>query len=161
MFNWKIIIGGLLVGGILVSVAVLISVWRDMTILSNEVTELRKEIENTRIRGDLKGKKGDPGPVGPQGLRGEPGPVGSQGPKGESYPVAEFNKLKSEVLKLRESKNGTPLDVEGGLVWGSWRGATYCPDNHYVCGINQRVEGRQGKGDDTAVNDLQIYCCPF
>jgi hypothetical protein len=161
MFDWKMIIAGVLVGGILVSAAALISVWREMTILSNDVTELRKEVENIKVKGNLKGKKGDPGPVGAQGPRGEPGPVGPQGSKGESYPVAEFNKIKSEVFKVRESKNGTPLDVKGGLYWGSWRGETYCPDNHYVCGINQRVEGQQGKGDDTAVNDLQIYCCPF
>lgn len=161
MFDWNKIVAGVFVGGVLVCGAVSIYVWQDMMILNDKVTELIREVENIRFKGDLKGKQGDPGPIGPQGPRGEPGPIGPRGSKGESYPVTEFTKLKSEVFKVRESKDGTQVDIKGGMHWGSWRGVTYCPNNHYVCGINQRVEGRQGNGDDTAVNDLQIYCCPF
>ncbi len=53
------------------------------------------------------------------------------------------------------------LDVAGGMGWGSWQGWTRCPANTYVCGLEQRVEGSQGDNDDTAVNDIQILCCPF
>jgi hypothetical protein len=55
----------------------------------------------------------------------------------------------------------TRHDVSGGEGWGSWRGRTYCPAHKYVCGIEQRVEGDQNDGDDTAVNDIAIVCCPF
>ncbi len=51
------------------------------------------------------------------------------------------------------------FDVAGGTPWGGWQGWTDCPANYYVCGINQRVEGSQDGGDDTAVNDLYIRCC--
>ena len=53
------------------------------------------------------------------------------------------------------------VDVAGGMGWGAWRGRTYCPAHKYVCGIEQRVEGDQGGGDDTAVDDIAIICCPF
>ncbi|MCP4407233.1 MAG: hypothetical protein GY807_05620 [Gammaproteobacteria bacterium] len=161
MFEWKKIVTAIVVGGILICVTVSIYVWQEMMTLNNKVSELDREIENIRLKGDLKGKQGDPGSIGPQGPRGEPGPIGPPGSKGESYPVAEFTKLKSEVFKVRESKEGIQVDIQGGMHWGRWRGGSYCPDNHYVCGINQRVEGQQGNGDDTAVNDLQIYCCRF
>ncbi|MEN8129824.1 MAG: hypothetical protein ABFS45_06440 [Pseudomonadota bacterium] len=161
MFDWKKIVVAVLVGGILACATMSIYVWQDMVILNDKVTELDREMENIRFKGDLKGEQGDPGSIGPQGPRGDPGPIGPPGPKGESYSVIEFTKLKSEVLKVRESKDGVQVDIKGGMHWGRWRGVTYCPDSHYVCGINQRVEGRQGNGDDTAVNDLQIYCCQF
>lgn len=52
-------------------------------------------------------------------------------------------------------------NVNGGQGWGSWRGRTYCPAHTFVCGLEQRVEGDQGDGDDTAVNDIAIICCPL
>jgi len=45
--------------------------------------------------------------------------------------------------------------------WGSWRGWASCPSKHYVCGLQARVEKKQGKGDDTAMNGLQMKCCPL
>ena len=56
---------------------------------------------------------------------------------------------------------GTSYDVAGGLGWGGWAAETYCPAYYYVCGLRQRVEADQGSGDDTAVNDIMIICCPF
>ena len=52
-------------------------------------------------------------------------------------------------------------DVSGGHDWGYWRGRTYCPAHEFVCGIEQKVEGSQGDGDDTSVNDIAIICCPL
>lgn len=51
------------------------------------------------------------------------------------------------------------VDVAGGRGWGSWQAWTNCAVGHYVCGLQQRVEGDQGGGDDTAVNDIAIRCC--
>lgn len=53
------------------------------------------------------------------------------------------------------------IEVDGGARWGSWREASYCPPNYYVCGLSQRVEGRQVRGDDTALNSVALECCPL
>jgi hypothetical protein len=36
-----------------------------------------------------------------------------------------------------------------------------CPEGTAVCGINTAVEGNQGGGDDTTLNDAAIHCCTF
>uniref|UniRef100_A0A8C5QZV8 Vitelline membrane outer layer protein 1 homolog n=1 Tax=Leptobrachium leishanense TaxID=445787 RepID=A0A8C5QZV8_9ANUR len=49
--------------------------------------------------------------------------------------------------------------LEGvGLPWGSY-GTWSQSCTHGVCGILAKVEGQQGDGDDTALNDIQFYCC--
>ena len=45
--------------------------------------------------------------------------------------------------------------------WGEWSDPVHCPADHYVCGLAQRVESPQGKGDDTAMNAVAFYCCEF
>ncbi len=45
--------------------------------------------------------------------------------------------------------------------WGEWQPKASCPANTAVCGIQVRVEGTQGSGDDTAFNGLNIACCRF
>ncbi|XP_063305817.1 vitelline membrane outer layer protein 1-like [Pelobates fuscus] len=49
--------------------------------------------------------------------------------------------------------------LEGvGLPWGTYKDwSSSC--NHGICGILTKVEGEQGKGDDTALNDIQMFCC--
>ncbi|MGA7979700.1 MAG: hypothetical protein WCA32_05670 [Chromatiaceae bacterium] len=54
-----------------------------------------------------------------------------------------------------------PVMAPGPAPWGTWKGAAFCPDNHYVCGIEQKVEPQQGNGDDTALNAVRFYCCPL
>ena len=53
------------------------------------------------------------------------------------------------------------VEVNGGGRWGGWQKASYCPENYYVCGLSQKVESSQGRGDDTALNDIALECCPL
>lgn len=52
-----------------------------------------------------------------------------------------------------------PIAAGGEGPWGKWRGAAYCPSNQYVCGMEQKIEGNQGDGDDTTMNGVRFYCC--
>jgi hypothetical protein len=45
--------------------------------------------------------------------------------------------------------------------WGSWGSQALCPGGSAVCGIQTRVEGNQGGGDDTSLNGARFYCCAF
>jgi len=67
--------------------------------------------------------------------------------------------LENFVNKKRSP--GGAIPVAGEAPWGGWRGATYCPTNHYICGLEQKIEPKQGDGDDTAMNGVRFYCCPL
>ncbi|XP_060570214.1 vitelline membrane outer layer protein 1-like [Ruditapes philippinarum] len=41
--------------------------------------------------------------------------------------------------------------------WGRWSGS--CGANSAICGLKTQVEGDQGGGDDTALNNVEFYCC--
>ena len=41
--------------------------------------------------------------------------------------------------------------------FGLW--SESCPVNSAVCGIQARIEGPQGRGDDTALNNVKLFCC--
>jgi hypothetical protein len=47
-------------------------------------------------------------------------------------------------------------------VWddphGTWRQESYCNNDWYAIGFKQRVEGKQGSGDDTALNSVVLRC---
>lgn len=46
--------------------------------------------------------------------------------------------------------------------WGSWsKHWETCPLETAVCGVRTRVEPKQGKGDDSAMNDIRLLCCPL
>jgi hypothetical protein len=150
----KQIVGGIVVGAVLAVGGGLLLMWKETGELQIAINRLETEM-NEMKKNPIKGEKGDKGDKGEKGERGD------KGDKGDSFSKEEVAKINNELFKNRVSKYGTVIEVSGGMPWGIWGGATYCPDNHYVCGINQKVESSQGDGDDTAVNDLQIYCCKF
>ncbi|KAL7844953.1 hypothetical protein SRHO_G00234930 [Serrasalmus rhombeus] len=49
--------------------------------------------------------------------------------------------------------------VGEGTSWGEWGGwSKYCRGKG-ICGIQTKLEGSQGSGDDTALNDVKFFCC--
>ncbi|CAB1438953.1 unnamed protein product [Pleuronectes platessa] len=50
------------------------------------------------------------------------------------------------------------LTVPNGQRWGTWREPEMCPDQFFAVGFSTRVESRQGKGDDTALNGIRLIC---
>ncbi len=51
-----------------------------------------------------------------------------------------------------------PLQVSPHAgFWGTWNHAA-CPDGQYITGLQPRVESPQHKGDDTALNTIQVMC---
>ncbi|KXZ48684.1 hypothetical protein GPECTOR_26g587 [Gonium pectorale] len=66
----------------------------------------------------------------------------------------------NSIVFTCSNQKGTDTNAYSGL-WGTWNSYTYCPGESYICGIQVRVEGQQGSGDDTALNGLRIGCCSF
>ena len=46
-----------------------------------------------------------------------------------------------------------------GGIWGDWTEWKYCPKNNYICGLKTQVETTHLWNDDTALNNIQIFCC--
>ena len=42
--------------------------------------------------------------------------------------------------------------------WGNWEKVSTCPDGHFVYGYRLRSEEQQNRGDDTALNDIELRC---
>ena len=48
--------------------------------------------------------------------------------------------------------------ISGHGSWGVWR-EQHCPRGKKICGVNTRIERKQGRGDDTAMNGILVNCC--
>ncbi|XP_070605819.1 vitelline membrane outer layer protein 1-like [Erythrolamprus reginae] len=48
-----------------------------------------------------------------------------------------------------------------GENWGTFdKWSSHCPSSSKgICGMRTRLEIEQGSGDDTAINDVQFFCC--
>ena len=47
---------------------------------------------------------------------------------------------------------------DGLTDWGDWGIPQFCPYPHHAIGYNTKIEGGQGKGDDTALNAIKLIC---
>jgi len=76
------------------------------------------------------------------------------------YSALATNYLNQERTRDMPADEYDLFDLPGGdeLQWGSWRSVKRCPQNTYIVGFSQRVEGQQGTGDDTALNALRFKC---
>ncbi|XP_067417947.1 vitelline membrane outer layer protein 1 homolog [Emydura macquarii macquarii] len=54
--------------------------------------------------------------------------------------------------------DGTELKGDG-RCWGKWGPQSHSCGLQGVCTIATKVEAPQGKGDDTALNDIYLKCC--
>ena len=67
-------------------------------------------------------------------------------------------KLERQWSVRRSPTQAKNVNIAGAGPWGTWYDAS-CPANHYVCGLGQKVEARQGRDDDTAMNAVRFKCC--
>ncbi|MCI5222596.1 MAG: hypothetical protein D3924_07990 [Candidatus Electrothrix sp. AR4] len=61
-------------------------------------------------------------------------------------------------IKITPPGPATEIHVTNGGSWGSWTPTYMCPNFTYVEGIALKVESGQGGGDDTALNNVRLYC---
>lgn len=54
--------------------------------------------------------------------------------------------------------NGQVIEARGGK-WGDYAGWIGGFGGSAICGLRAKVEGKQGSGDDTALNDLEFFWC--
>ncbi|KAA0719671.1 Vitelline membrane outer layer protein 1 -like protein [Triplophysa tibetana] len=61
---------------------------------------------------------------------------------------------------IRFTCSGTGQVLEGsGTPWGNWGDVSNKCEGKGICGIQTNVDVPQGMFDDTAVNDVCMYCC--
>ena len=89
-----------------------------------------------------------------KGLAGRLTEVEEKLPKGASEPKSDAK------FQPGDRMPGDAIHFSNTGAWGGWSSAKFCPPNHYVCGLQQKVEPSID-GDDTAMNGLAFYCCPL
>jgi Vitelline membrane outer layer protein I (VOMI) len=57
--------------------------------------------------------------------------------------------------------NQKRIEAAGGTPWGGWGNWQGGFNNAAVCGILVKVESQQGRGDDTALNEIELAWCRF
>lgn len=62
-------------------------------------------------------------------------------------------------VKFGCTRSSGYVNAPGAHAWGSWGNWGQCPNNTAVCGIQLKLEGSLGGGDDTAMNGVEFRCC--
>ncbi|XP_017538198.1 vitelline membrane outer layer protein 1 homolog [Pygocentrus nattereri] len=75
----------------------------------------------------------------------------------EAYQGA-FDDTAANNIKFKCSKDDEEL-VGDGTSWGDWGSWSDKCDGKGICGIETMVEQPRGLGDDTALNDVRLFCC--
>jgi hypothetical protein len=66
--------------------------------------------------------------------------------------------LTATAAPIYSGIGGVSFTAPNGQPWGQWSKIVYCPTGSYVGGYSMRVEPPQGRGDDTALNAVALYC---
>lgn len=62
-----------------------------------------------------------------------------------------------------KSKANSPVQeiISHDGPWGTWRPVAICASGSYVCGVQAKFEEPARDSDDTALNTIKLFCCPF
>eukprot|EP01084_Bolivina_argentea_P274413 467735_1 len=62
------------------------------------------------------------------------------------------------VCKSMDNSTASEISTANEGVWGDWSDIILCPPGYYIIGFDQKVEGDQSGGDDTAMNSIKFKC---
>jgi len=87
---------------------------------------------------------------------------------GGNHHVTEFNVRSERSLGRPDDTAANDVEMRctnsqylygHGMSWGTWVGFRSCSHGAFLCGVQARIERPQGRGDDTALNQLKFICC--
>lgn len=74
--------------------------------------------------------------------------------------AASFITFKCQDLKRKKEEIQLEIPPGHGEPWGKyWFSSDSCPVGTAICGIKTKVQKEQGRGDDSALNNVKFYCC--
>lgn len=129
----------------------------NLTLLENEATEKAQSIE--RVNETIKELEA------PSDIDGLYDKLANRLANNSDFRAAASGDMNDRIKELesrwkmrRSPSNAMDVSIAGDGDWGKWHDAS-CPVNHYVCGLGQKIEARQGRDDDTAMNAVRFKCC--
>uniref|UniRef100_A0A803SVR3 Vitelline membrane outer layer 1 homolog n=1 Tax=Anolis carolinensis TaxID=28377 RepID=A0A803SVR3_ANOCA len=73
------------------------------------------------------------------------------------YGILVFLILSFCLCNTDARKYNSVISVSNGGFWGEWEKPQFCSKG-YAKGFSIKVEGNQGKGDDTGLNGIRLHC---